>query len=242
MSSSRRIVAALATLAVLVAAPATASAAKPSSSSTVPSTANVQVHVDKATKAVTRMRRYARLGDGTAVARQRGRQPRPGAGFGHPAGQHRRHRQHRAEHGDGHPRPSVRDGAVDRPAASAAVQGPLTQILNMVTLDRWHDRPGRADLRGRTGPRSKTTCRRRTAASRGSCRRAEHGHGADHGIVGSGSESLPGNIGGILAGLLGGLFGGGSAGATTPATGGIGGIGGIGGTGGIGGILNSVTA
>jgi hypothetical protein len=67
MSYSRRIVAAMATLAVLVAAPATASAAQ--SSSKVPSSANVQVHVDKATKAVKRMKRYARLGDNRSVAK-----------------------------------------------------------------------------------------------------------------------------------------------------------------------------
>lgn len=68
MSSSRRIVAALATLAVLVAAPATASAAN--STSKAPSSTNVQVHVDKATKAVKRMQRYARLGNSKAVAKQ----------------------------------------------------------------------------------------------------------------------------------------------------------------------------
>ena len=67
MSHSRRIVAALATLAVLVAAPATASA---KSSSKVASAAGVQAHVDKATTAVKRMKRYARLGDSKAVAKQ----------------------------------------------------------------------------------------------------------------------------------------------------------------------------
>jgi hypothetical protein len=67
MSHPRRIVAALATLAVLVGLPATASA---KSTSKVPSTANVQVHVDKATKAVKRMNRYARLGNSKAVAKQ----------------------------------------------------------------------------------------------------------------------------------------------------------------------------
>jgi hypothetical protein len=68
MSQSRRIVAALATLAVLVAAPATASAAP--SSSKARSTTNVQVHVDKAATAVKRMQRHARLGNGKGVAKQ----------------------------------------------------------------------------------------------------------------------------------------------------------------------------
>jgi len=68
MTHSRRILAALATLSVLVAAPATASAAK--STSKVPSTAKVQVYVDKAEKAVKRMNRYARLGNSKAVAKQ----------------------------------------------------------------------------------------------------------------------------------------------------------------------------
>jgi hypothetical protein len=66
MSHPRRIVAALATLAVLVGLPATASA---KSTSKVPSTAKVQVHVDKAAKAVKRMNRYARLGNTKAVAK-----------------------------------------------------------------------------------------------------------------------------------------------------------------------------
>ncbi len=66
MSHSRRIVAAMATLAVLVAAPATATA---QSTPEKPSVA-VQVSVDKATKATKRMKRYARLGNANAVARQ----------------------------------------------------------------------------------------------------------------------------------------------------------------------------
>lgn len=67
MTHSRRILAALATLAVLIAAP---TAAQAKSSSKVASTANVQVHVDKAEKAVKRMNRYARLGNAKAVAKQ----------------------------------------------------------------------------------------------------------------------------------------------------------------------------
>jgi hypothetical protein len=67
MSQYRRIVAAMATLAVVVGIPATASA---KSTTKVASTANVQVHVDKATKAVKRMKRYARLANSNAVAKQ----------------------------------------------------------------------------------------------------------------------------------------------------------------------------
>ena len=65
MSQSRRLVAVMAALATLVAVPATASAAP----GKAPTKAAVQANVDKATKAVKRVKRYARLGDDKAVAR-----------------------------------------------------------------------------------------------------------------------------------------------------------------------------
>jgi hypothetical protein len=66
MSHSRRLVAVMATLATFVAVPATASA----SHSAAPTKAAVQANVDKATTAVKRIKRYARLGDSNAVAKQ----------------------------------------------------------------------------------------------------------------------------------------------------------------------------
>jgi len=57
----------MATLATLVAVPATASA---STHSTAPTKAAVQANVDKATTAVKRIKRYARLGDSKRVASQ----------------------------------------------------------------------------------------------------------------------------------------------------------------------------
>jgi uncharacterized protein YqgV (UPF0045/DUF77 family) len=67
MSQSRRLVAVMATLATLVAVPATASA---STNSVAPTKASVQANVDKATTAVKRIKRYARLGDAKQVASQ----------------------------------------------------------------------------------------------------------------------------------------------------------------------------
>jgi len=57
----------MATLASLVAVPATASA---STNSAAPTKASVQANVDKAATAVKRIKRYARLGDATRVAKQ----------------------------------------------------------------------------------------------------------------------------------------------------------------------------
>lgn len=67
MSQSRRLVAVMATLASLVAVPATASA---STNSVAPTKASVQANVDKAATAVKRIQRYARLGDSKRVASQ----------------------------------------------------------------------------------------------------------------------------------------------------------------------------
>ena len=66
MFHSRRLVAVMATLATCVAVPATASA----SNSVAPTKASVQANVDKATTAVKRIQRYARLGDSKRVASQ----------------------------------------------------------------------------------------------------------------------------------------------------------------------------
>jgi hypothetical protein len=66
MSHSRRFVAAMATLAVLLALPAAASAR----SSTELSSAGVQSHVVKAQQAITRMNRAAAAGNTTGVVRQ----------------------------------------------------------------------------------------------------------------------------------------------------------------------------
>lgn len=57
----------MATLAAVVAIPATASA---STTHAKPTKASVQVHVNKADTAVKRLKRYARLGDGVRVERQ----------------------------------------------------------------------------------------------------------------------------------------------------------------------------
>ena len=67
MSQSRRYVAAMAMFAALLALPATASA---KSSHSMTAKASVQVSVDKADKAVKRLKRYARLGNSAGVARQ----------------------------------------------------------------------------------------------------------------------------------------------------------------------------
>ena len=67
MSQSRRMVAVMATLATMVAVPATASA---STHSVTSSKATVQASVDQATTAIKRIKRYARLGDSARVASQ----------------------------------------------------------------------------------------------------------------------------------------------------------------------------
>ena len=66
MSLSRPLLAVMATLAVLAAVPATGSA----TSSTGSASADVRVNADKAQKAIKRMMRAARAGDGAAVVRQ----------------------------------------------------------------------------------------------------------------------------------------------------------------------------